>query len=120
MLSAAVFPDHFGVGEDVAFHGALYVGLRCARFLIQLCIQRIELEEVPVRIARWRTRSSVADFAEIVAPLPRAIRKLLLLGHSFGNFSGLRRQIEYHPMDPRAGGSIRVVHNQREALRFCW
>jgi len=29
----------------------------------------------------------------------------------------ISRQIEQHPMYPRAGGRIGIIHNQREALR---
>src|SRR5690242_638605 len=105
--------------EDMPLHGALDVGLSRARFQIQFRIQRIKLEEVPVWIARWRTRSSVADFAEIVAPLPRAIWKLFLFRHAFRKFSRVGRKIQQYPMDPRAYGSVGIVHDQREALRLC-
>src|SRR5438046_2634835 len=79
--SPAIPADHFGMREDVALHGTLYVGFCRTSFQIQLRIQRVELEEIPVRIARRRARPSVADLAEVVAALPRAIRNLFLLRH---------------------------------------
>ena len=118
-VSTAIFPDHLCVPQYMPLHGPLDVRLRRARFQIHLGIQRIQLEEVPVRIAGRRTRPSVPDFAEIVSPLPRATCKLLLLCHSLRKFSRFRRKIEQHPMDPCACRSIRVVHDQREALRLC-
>src|SRR5689334_9168939 len=75
--STAIFPDHFRMREDMPLHGALDFGLRCARFQIQFRIHGIKLEKIPVRTAWRRARPSVADFSEIVAPLPRATRKLL-------------------------------------------
>src|SRR5690349_9404825 len=119
LRSTPIFPEHFRVREDMPLHGPLDVGLRRAHFQIQFRIQRIQLEEISVRIARRRTGPSVPDFAEIVSPLPGAIRKLLLLRHAFRQFSRVRRQVEQHPMNPRARRSIGVVHNQREALRLC-
>src|ERR1041385_8353832 len=98
--STAIFSDHFGVREDVPLHGALDFGLRCARFQIQLRIHRIKLEKIAVRTAWRRARPPVADFSEIVAPLPRAIRKLLLFCHSLREFSRVSRKVEQHPMDP--------------------
>src|SRR5216683_2978410 len=49
--SAAVFSNQFGLGKDVALHGAFNVGLRRAGFQTQFCVERIQLEEIAVRSA---------------------------------------------------------------------
>src|SRR5215469_16875655 len=115
-MSASVTADHFGVREDVALHGAFYVGFRGAGFQIQFCVERIQLEEIAVRIPGRRARSAMPDFAEVVAALPRAIRELVLLWNTFRELSGICRQIEQHPMYPGACGSVRIVHDERKAL----
>src|SRR6266581_2977059 len=117
--SAAVFANQFGLREDVALHGALDVGFGGASFQIQFRIERVELEKIAVRLAGRRARPAVTDFAEIIAALTRAIRKLLLLRDSLRKLSGVRGQVEEHPVDPRAHGSVGIVHDEREALRLC-
>src|SRR6267378_6103543 len=85
--SAAVFANELCLGKDVAFHRALNIGLRRAGFQTQLRIERIQLEEIPVRLPRRRTRTAITNFAEIVAALASAAGKLLLLRDAFRKFS---------------------------------
>src|SRR5262245_56434734 len=58
---------------------ALHVLLRCPGFEVQLCIERIQLEKIPVRRTARRTWPAITDFSEIVTPLPRPVFQLLFL-----------------------------------------
>src|SRR6266852_3105051 len=116
---AAVAADEFGLGQDVAFHGALSVGFGGSGFEVEFCIEGIQLEEIAVGLARRRARAPITDFAEIVASLPRTARKLLLFRDSFGKFSRVRRKVVEHPMHPGAHGRVGIVHDESEALCLC-
>ena len=63
-----------------------------------------------------RTRPAVAEASEIVEALFRARRHVLALGHVLGQFGYGRRQIKKHPVDPRAGRRVGVVHDQHEGF----
>ena len=117
--SAAVFANKFGLGKDAAFHGAFDVGLGGVSLEVQFRIERVQLEKIAVRLAGRRARSPVTDFAEIISALAGPTRKLLLLRDSLRKLSGIRGQVEEHPVHPRAHGSVRIVHDERQALRFC-
>ena len=103
----------------MALQGALDVGLRRAGFQAQFRIQGIQLEEIAVRLTRWRTRAAITDLAEIIAALARAAGKLFLLRHSFGKFPRVWRKIIKHPVYPDARGGVGIVHDERKGLRIC-
>src|SRR6266704_1721351 len=67
--STAVAAHQFRLPQDMALHVAFNFSFRGPRFQIQLCIERVELEEIAVRTPRRRARPSVADLAEVVAAL---------------------------------------------------
>src|SRR5205085_4397886 len=77
-----------------------------------------QLEKIAMRFARRRARPTITNSAKVVSALPRPISKLLLLCHPLLKFSGIRRQIEQHPMHPRARRGIWIVHDERKALRL--
>src|SRR5260370_10195822 len=101
----------------MAFHSALDVGLRRARFKVEFCIESIQLEEIAMRLARRRTRAAITDLAEIDPALARSAGKLLLLRDSFGKFSCGRRKVVEHPVHPPACRCIGSIHNERKTLR---
>src|SRR6266487_1901998 len=117
--SAAVTADKLGLPEDVALHGSFDLGFGGSRFQIQLRIEGVEFEEIAMRLARRWAWTAVSDFAEIVAALAGAIRKLFLLRDSLGKFLRIRRQVKQHPVHPGAHRRVGIVHDEREALRLC-
>src|SRR6266705_3743635 len=117
--SATVAADQLGVCEDVALHGAFDVGFGGPGFQIQLRIEGVEFEEITMRLARRRAWTAVADFAEIVAALAGAVRKLFLLRDSLGKLLSIHREVKQHPVHPGAHRRVGIVHDEREALRFC-
>src|SRR5713226_10440 len=117
--SAAVFSNQFGLGKDVALHGAFNVGLRRAGFQTQFCVERIQLEEIAVRLAGRRTRPAVADLAEIVSALPRAAGKLFMPRHPLRKFLCVLRNVVQNPVYPGSRGGVGIIHDERKALRLC-
>src|SRR5258708_9619806 len=85
--SAAVSANEFGWRQDVSLHGALNVGLGRACFEIQFHVERVQLEEIAVRLARGRTRTPGNRFAASLSALARAARKLRRLRYAFRKFS---------------------------------
>ncbi len=83
---------------------------------IELRIERVEREHIAVRAGR-RTRAAVSDLAKVVLPLAAAAPDLIACGHPFGQSGGRRGKAVNHPMDPDAGRRVRVVADEREALR---
>jgi len=81
-------------------------------------VERVQLEEVAVRLAGRRAGPAVADLAEVVAALGRAPQLLerFSLGEVLRQRGQRGRQIEEHPMHPRAGGRVGVVDDEREGL----
>src|SRR5712692_4799715 len=117
MYLSAIPAHQFRLPEDTAFQGALDVGLGRARFEIRLCIERVELEKITVRLARRGTWAAVANFSEIISPLTRAAWELLLLRHPFGDLACARWQVVQNPVHPRAYWRVGIVDNESEA--FC-
>src|SRR2546421_10987867 len=99
-VSTSVFANQFGFGKDVRLHGAFQLRLCHARFEIQLRIQRIKLEEITVWLTWRRTRTAVADLAEIVSALPRAAGELFLPWYVLRKFPRARGNVVQNPMDP--------------------
>src|SRR3954453_11312850 len=85
-------------GKDVAFHGRKELFPGRARLQVELPVQRGELEEVAVGFAGRRRRGPVADLAEVVGALCRAVGERRLLGDTLAQFAGLRRQVEHDPV----------------------
>src|SRR6266581_6245545 len=117
--SAAVFANQFGLREDVALHGALDIGFGGSGFQIEFRIEGVEFEEIAMWLAgRWAW-TAVSDFAEIVAALAGAVRKLILLRDSLGKFLRVRREVKQNPVHPGAYRRVGIVHDECEALRLC-
>src|SRR6266568_6692322 len=57
---AAVLAHEFAPSEDVALHGLFEFDLRCGPFQGKPRIEGVQLEEIPVGLPRWRTRTSIA------------------------------------------------------------
>src|SRR5258708_21509019 len=98
----------------MAFQGAFDVGLGRAGFEIRLCIERVELEEITVRLSGRGTRAAVANFAEIISPLTRTAWELLLLRHTFSELACACRQIVQNPVHPLAYWCVGIVGNNSE------
>src|SRR5919106_601521 len=61
--------DELGRREHVPRGRLLQVGLSCTRVELELLVQGVEAEDVAVAsVPRRRTRSAVADLAEVVSP----------------------------------------------------
>lgn len=116
-LSAAAQADELGLGADVVLHGAFDVGFDGAGLEVKFRIEGVELEEIAMRPAGWRTGTTVAEFVEIVTALVGAVGELLPVGDVFREFASADRQVVENPMDPSAGGGVRIVHDEREGLR---
>ncbi len=69
------------------FHRPLDGLFRRAGLQVKLLVQSVELEEVAMRFARWRTRPAITKPFEIVDPLLRAAGKVLALGNVFGQLA---------------------------------
>src|SRR5262249_56662367 len=74
----------------------------------EFSIERVELEEVAMGRAARRTRATVADLPEAVGPVAATILQRLLGRDAFGKPAGRCREVVEHPVDPRAGGRIRI------------
>ena len=106
-----------GLGADVVLHGAFNVGFDGAGLEVKFRIEGVELEVIAMRLAGWRTGTTVAKFVEIVTALVGAVGELLPVGDIFREFASADRQVVENPMDPSAGGGVRIVHDEREGLR---
>src|SRR5258708_5764900 len=115
--SPAVASHELGLRENVSLHGGLGFRLACARFEIELLIQRVQLKKIAVRFSRRRARTAITNLAKVIAPLPRAIRELLLLRNAFCQLLRICRQIIEHPMHPVAHRRIWTIHDQSKTLR---
>ncbi len=82
---------------------------------IELCIQRIQTEEIAMRLAGRRAWPVVAHLPEVVSALPRTIVELFEFRNTFGQRMRIRRQVPKHPMDPSSGRSIRIIRDKSEA-----
>lgn len=78
--SAGIAAHVLALIEDVALHRTLDVFFGGAGLEIELGVESIELEEITMGFARRRARTTVADFAEVVAALAGAVGGLLGLG----------------------------------------
>src|SRR5580700_5964586 len=96
-LSAAVQADELGLGADVVLHGAFDVGFDGAGLQVKFCIEGVELEEIAMRLASWRTGTTVAKFVEIVTALAGAVGELLPAGDVFREFASADRQVVENP-----------------------
>src|SRR5262249_44558835 len=91
--------------------------LRQTRFQVEQRVERVEFEEVTMRLAgRW-TRTAVTEAAKIVQTLLRTARKVLRLGRVLGKFCRGWRPIEQHPMYPRADGRVGIISDKCETFR---
>jgi Integrase core domain len=92
-------------------------GLRDRRFQGEFRVECVKLEEIPVRLPRWRTRPTITFLLKVVDSLLRAGGKRCSFPCRLRQVVRISWQIEQHPMHPCAGGRIGIIHNQREALR---
>src|SRR5579862_914312 len=65
-----------------------------------------------------RTGTVIAHLVKIVHSLFGAIRQVMILLDSFRERMDVRRNVPDRPMIPVPGGSVRIVHQQREAFSF--
>src|SRR6516162_2226983 len=80
-------------------------------------VERVELEEIAMRLARRRARTVVASFLEIVKALARTIRGLRSFREILRKCAEAWQEVIGDPVDPVAYGGVGVVDDQRE--RFC-
>ena len=97
--------------KNVAFGRRKHFLLPSAGFEIEHCIQCIELEEVMVSAARWRTRTPISNPSEIVPSLRAAAGNFFLFRHIVGELARPGGEIINHPVNPGARGRIRIVGN---------
>src|SRR5262249_17322195 len=64
-----------------------------------------------------RGRAAVADLAKVVVPLLGALRQRLVRRRVLRQLGRVGGQVEDDPVDPGAVRRVRVVADQREALR---
>ncbi len=100
----------------MSLHGLLHFLFARTGAQVEPGIERIHLEEVAVRLSHWRARAVVADLAEVIAALERAVGELVVLGCAFWKATDVGRQIEQYPVRPGAGRSIRIVCDQGDTL----
>src|SRR5262249_28592740 len=103
--------------DNVVFRRALEFPLCGSRLKPEFCVERVKVEEIPMRFARRRAWAVVTDILEIVPTLyGAALHKLLRGRRRFGQVCDYRGQIENNPMDEDAGRSVRVLADDRQAL----
>lgn len=78
-------------------------------------IQRIEPEEIMMRPAGGRARTSIANMTEAIESLKPAAGDLRLFRYVLRDLMHVRGQIENDPMSPHATGRIRVLGDQDKA-----
>src|SRR6266850_4520778 len=117
--SATVSANEFCLRQDVPLHSAFDLGLRRTGLEIQLGIERVQFEEIAVRLTRRRTRPAVSDLSEIVSALPRAAGKLFLLRHPLRKFFCVCGNVVQNPVHPGAYGGVGIIHDERKALCLC-
>lgn len=83
-------------------------------------IERVKLEVIPVRLPRWRTRTTVAHLFEIVNALACAVGEFIALWEIFCKSAFGRGNVIGDPMNVCSSGSVGVFAEQGKALRFCW
>ena len=97
--------------EDVPLHSGFDLRPLLSHRKIQLYIQRIEREDVVVRRAWRRTGASIADLAEIIAPLKCAVPKLVRTRHSLAKRARPGGQVIEHPVGEGSAGRVWVGDN---------
>ena len=70
-----------------------------------------------MRRSSGRTRTSIANFSEIILTLLGTIFEMLLTGTAFWKLSSVRRKIVEYPMNPSAGRRVGIIGNECKALR---
>src|SRR5712692_1909795 len=70
-----------------------------------------------MRLPRRRARTAIAGSLEVVGALFCSLRRRLGSRDALRQFIHTRRQIIQHPVHPRACRRVRIVTNQRKALR---
>src|SRR6516164_5587035 len=118
---AAIHPRELRLSERVGTRvEADQGGARPLRYLELRHLERVEREVVVVWLTRGRAGSPVADAAVVVAPLHRACghQAFLRISRTRGKRGGAGRDVVDDPVPPAAaGGRVRIVQQQREALR---
>ena len=89
--SAGVAAHVLALSKDVTLHGALDVLLGGAGFEVEFGVERIKLEKVTMQFSRWRTGTTITDFAEVVAALACAIGGLFCLREILWELAETRR-----------------------------
>src|SRR5438105_14159296 len=112
----SISPYKLSLGQDVAFHRLFHSPLGRGRFEVEPLIEGVERKEVAMRLAGWRAGSAVPGLPKIVDALASPARQIVCWRHTFGKLSRARRQVIHDPVDPGSTGSVRVVHDQGEAL----
>ncbi len=110
----------FAFGEDVAVHGVQQLIAGGFAGNVNLRVERIEFEIIPVRLPRRRTRAAVAHLLEIVHALPRAVRELIALREIFCKSALSRGNVIDDPMNISSAGRVWVFEKNREALSSLW
>jgi len=67
---APVAAHQLRLRQDVVLEGALQFLLGSAGFEVHFGVERVELKEVAMRLARRRAGTAVADAPKVVATLP--------------------------------------------------
>lgn len=105
------------LGEDVALHGGLDVFLGGSGLEGEFGIEGVKLEEITMRLAGRRAGTVVTGLLEIIVALVRTVIGLFSFGKILGEGAERGGQIVEEPVDPAAGGGVRVVGDESKALR---
>lgn len=107
--SAAEASHELGFRQHVTLHSLIEFRFTGSGLEPKRGVQREEFEEIPVGLARRRTRSSIADLAEIVAALAGSVGQLIDLADIFIQVAGVGGQIEKQPVRPGSHRGIRII-----------
>src|SRR6516162_8965033 len=117
---AAIHPRELRLTERVRARVEADQGGACPlRHLELRHLEGVEREIIVMWATRRRAGSTVADAAVVVAPLhrPRRHQAFLRISRTHGKRGGAGWDVVGDPMPPAAaGGRVRIVHQQREAL----
>src|SRR5439155_663969 len=114
---ALIRADDLGLGQDMPLDGLQQRLLRGAGIETRRRVERVELEEVAMRLPGRGAGATVAHLPEVVHALAGAAREILVGWHAFAQLARGGRDVVDHPVDPRAGGGVGIVADEREHLR---
>ena len=73
-----------------------------------------------MRFAYGRCGATIAEITEVILTLLGTAFEYCCRRYAFPQFTSLRWQVKENPMDSNATGSVEVIADQGNALRFRW